>query len=107
MRDGDKRIVRLKEGAPRGRHVVVVDDLVQSGGTLIECQKLLAAQVRAGCACRLLSARVAGRLAAPHPLLLCHGRPGGTTRRMYALLPYHSSHPPTPPSHHTCRAPRM
>ena len=41
VRDGDKRIVRLKEGAPRGRHVVIVDDLVQSGGTLLECAKLL------------------------------------------------------------------
>ena len=38
MREGDKRIVRLKEGNPKGRHVVIVDDLVQSGGTLIECQ---------------------------------------------------------------------
>ncbi|KAI8110552.1 hypothetical protein M9435_002226 [Picochlorum sp. BPE23] len=44
VRDGDKRIVRLKEGDPKGRHVVIVDDLVQSGGTLIECQKLLATQ---------------------------------------------------------------
>jgi len=43
VRDGDKRIVRLKEGEPKGRHVVIVDDLVQSGGTLIECQRLLAA----------------------------------------------------------------
>ena len=41
VRDGDKRIVRLKEGAPRGRHVVIVDDLVQSGGTLLECARLL------------------------------------------------------------------
>lgn len=46
VRDGDKRIVRLKEGQPRGRHVVIVDDLVQSGGTLLECQKLLRSQVR-------------------------------------------------------------
>ena len=46
VRDGDKRIVRLKEGEPRGRHVVIVDDLVQSGSTLIECQKLLSSQVR-------------------------------------------------------------
>ncbi|XP_052206238.1 ribose-phosphate pyrophosphokinase 3, mitochondrial-like isoform X2 [Diospyros lotus] len=38
VRDGDQRIVRLKEGDPRGRHVVIVDDLVQSGSTLIECQ---------------------------------------------------------------------
>ncbi|KAK9090339.1 hypothetical protein Sjap_023516 [Stephania japonica] len=43
VREGDRRIVRLKEGDPRGRHVVIVDDLVQSGGTLIECQKVLAA----------------------------------------------------------------
>jgi phosphoribosylpyrophosphate synthetase len=41
VRDGAKRIVRLKEGDPKGRHVVIVDDLVQSGGTLIECGKLL------------------------------------------------------------------
>ncbi|KAL0002232.1 hypothetical protein SO802_016013 [Lithocarpus litseifolius] len=43
VREGDKRIVRLKEGNPAGCHVVIVDDLVQSGGTLIECQKVLAA----------------------------------------------------------------
>lgn len=43
VRDGDKRIVRLKEGDPQGRHVVIVDDLIQSGGTIIECQKLLTA----------------------------------------------------------------
>ncbi|GER44940.1 ribose-phosphate pyrophosphokinase, partial [Striga asiatica] len=37
VREGDKRIVRIKEGNPAGCHVVIVDDLVQSGGTLIEC----------------------------------------------------------------------
>ncbi|XP_019422151.1 PREDICTED: ribose-phosphate pyrophosphokinase 4-like isoform X4 [Lupinus angustifolius] len=42
VREGDQRIVRIKEGEPKGRHVVIVDDLVQSGGTLIECQKVLA-----------------------------------------------------------------
>ncbi|KAI7998553.1 hypothetical protein LOK49_LG10G00335 [Camellia lanceoleosa] len=42
VREGDQRIVRLKEGDPRGRHVVIVDDLVQSGSTLMECQKMLA-----------------------------------------------------------------
>ncbi|KAL6011431.1 hypothetical protein ACLOJK_001879 [Asimina triloba] len=42
VREGNQRIVRLKEGDPKGRHVVIVDDLVQSGGTLIECQKVLA-----------------------------------------------------------------
>ena len=45
VRDGPKRIVRLKEGEPRNRHVVIVDDLVQSGGTLLECGKLLKSQV--------------------------------------------------------------
>ncbi|KAK9866789.1 hypothetical protein WJX84_009567 [Apatococcus fuscideae] len=44
VRDGDKRIVRLKEGSCRDRHLVIVDDLVQSGGTLMECQKLLKSQ---------------------------------------------------------------
>ncbi|KAH9616332.1 hypothetical protein KSS87_013519 [Heliosperma pusillum] len=43
VREGDKRIVRVKEGNPAGYHVVIVDDLVQSGGTLIECQKVLKA----------------------------------------------------------------
>jgi len=42
VRDGAKRIVQIKEGEPRGRHVVIVDDLVQSGGTLIECHNVLA-----------------------------------------------------------------
>jgi len=41
VRDGSKRNVRLKEGVAKGRHVVIVDDLVQSGGTLIECHKVL------------------------------------------------------------------
>ncbi|XP_021292732.1 ribose-phosphate pyrophosphokinase 4-like [Herrania umbratica] len=43
VRIGDQRIVRIKEGEAAGRHVVIVDDLVQSGGTLIECQRVLAA----------------------------------------------------------------
>lgn len=41
VHEGDKRIVRIKEGNPAGYHVVIVDDLVQSGGTLIECQVIL------------------------------------------------------------------
>ncbi|XP_039038619.1 ribose-phosphate pyrophosphokinase 4-like [Hibiscus syriacus] len=40
VREGDKRIVRLKEGNPADCHVIV-DDLVQSGGTLIAIQKVL------------------------------------------------------------------
>lgn len=35
VRDGDKRIVRLKEGTARDRHVVIVDDLVQSGEEML------------------------------------------------------------------------
>lgn len=41
VREGDKRIVTIKEGKPTGKHIVIVDDLVQSGGTLIECAKVL------------------------------------------------------------------
>ena len=41
VRKGAERLVTLKEGEPRGKHVVIVDDLVQSGGTLIECGKVL------------------------------------------------------------------
>jgi len=44
VRQGDKRLVTLKEGEPEGKHVVIVDDLVQSGGTLIECGKVLKAK---------------------------------------------------------------
>ena len=35
VRKGAERLVTLKEGEPQGKHVVIVDDLVQSGGTLI------------------------------------------------------------------------
>ncbi|KAL7175444.1 hypothetical protein ACSBR2_029108 [Camellia fascicularis] len=42
VREGDQQIVCLKEGDPRGRHVVIINDLVQSSGTLTECQKVLA-----------------------------------------------------------------
>jgi len=37
--DPNKRIVKIIEGDVKGRHCVIVDDLVRSGGTLIECQK--------------------------------------------------------------------
>lgn len=40
-RDADQRIVSVREGQPKGRHVIVVDDLVQSGGTLLECAQTL------------------------------------------------------------------
>lgn len=38
VRDGDKRKVVVKEGDAKGRHVFVVDDLVKTGGTLLECK---------------------------------------------------------------------
>ena len=41
VRKGAERLVTLKEGSREGKHVVIVDDLVQSGGTLIECGKVL------------------------------------------------------------------
>lgn len=43
-RDGDSRVVKVTEGNPDGKHVIIVDDLVQSGGTLLECAKPLRAQ---------------------------------------------------------------
>ncbi|XP_046581521.1 ribose-phosphate pyrophosphokinase 4-like isoform X1 [Haliotis rubra] len=41
IRDGDKKIVKVKEGNPEGKHVIIIDDLVQTGGTLKECGKVL------------------------------------------------------------------
>lgn len=41
QRVGDERIVKVKEGEPHGKHCVIVDDLVQSGGTLLQCAKPL------------------------------------------------------------------
>jgi len=45
VRDGDLRIVKIKEGAEacQGKSVVLVDDLVRTGGTLIECKKAIVA----------------------------------------------------------------
>lgn len=43
VRDGNKRIVTVREGEVKGRHVVIVDDIIKSGGTLIECCKALLA----------------------------------------------------------------
>ena len=30
----------MKEGDPVGKHVILVDDMIQSGGTLLECGKV-------------------------------------------------------------------
>jgi len=40
--EGDKRTVKIQEGDVRGKHVIIVDDLVQTGGTLYETGKVLA-----------------------------------------------------------------
>lgn len=41
VRDGDKRIVKVQDGEPRGKNVIIVDDLVQTGGTLFECAVIM------------------------------------------------------------------
>lgn len=41
IREGDKRVVIVAEGDPHGKHVVIVDDLIKTGGTLIECRAVL------------------------------------------------------------------
>jgi len=43
VRDGNKRIVTVGEGREfcQDRHVFIVDDLVKTGGTLIECNRAL------------------------------------------------------------------
>ncbi len=43
VRDGDKRIVTVREGDVRGRHVIIVDDMIKSGGTILECATALRA----------------------------------------------------------------
>jgi len=42
-RDGAKRVVTIKDGNPRGRHAVIVDDLIMTGGTALECKMALSA----------------------------------------------------------------
>ena len=44
VRDGVKRIITIKEGDPNGRKVMLVDDLIQSGGTLREAADVLRAR---------------------------------------------------------------
>jgi phosphoribosylpyrophosphate synthetase len=54
VRDGDVRRITVKEGDAANKHCILVDDIVQSGGTLLECGKMLverrAASVSAFCA---------------------------------------------------------
>ncbi len=44
VRDGGRRRISIREGDPAGRHVVIVDDLAMSGGTLLECRRALTAR---------------------------------------------------------------
>ena len=44
LREGRQRRISIREGEPAGRHVVIVDDLAMSGGTLLECRRALVAQ---------------------------------------------------------------
>ncbi|XP_065062767.1 uncharacterized protein LOC135689463 [Rhopilema esculentum] len=41
IRENGKKIVKIKEGQAMNRHCIIVDDLVMTGGTLIECAKVL------------------------------------------------------------------
>jgi len=41
VRDGDKRKVTVSEGIAKGRHCFIVDDIVKTGGTLVECKNAL------------------------------------------------------------------
>jgi hypothetical protein len=40
VRDGENRIVTIQDGDADGKHVLIVDDLVQTGGTLFEAGKV-------------------------------------------------------------------
>ena len=44
IRQGENRLVSIKEGNPQGKNVVIVDDLVMTGGTLLECARVLRQQ---------------------------------------------------------------
>jgi len=41
VRDGSQRKISIREGRAADRHVVIVDDLAMSGGTLLECGRVL------------------------------------------------------------------
>ena len=39
-REGDRRIITVMDGDPAGKHIIIIDDLVQSGGTLYESMQV-------------------------------------------------------------------
>lgn len=43
VRKGSKRVVTIREGEVSGRNLVIIDDLIHTGGTLIECRNMLVA----------------------------------------------------------------
>ena len=43
--------VTITDGCPKDKHVVIVDDLVQTGGTLYECGKALKSEGAKNVAC--------------------------------------------------------
>ena len=49
-----RRVVTIKDGNAEGRHILIVDDMLQSGGTLTQCARMLlkagAASIRGFCA---------------------------------------------------------
>lgn len=44
IRQGTQRVITIKEGEPADQHVVIIDDLVKTGGTLLQCQRVLQEQ---------------------------------------------------------------
>ena len=86
VRDGAKRLVTIKEGDPRGRHVVIVDDLVQSGGTLIECHNVLAHMGAKHGACKRGAGEGAAGMASSGKRDLVHGCAGDSSDRLRVAL---------------------
>jgi phosphoribosylpyrophosphate synthetase len=41
VREGNKRFIKIKEGDPKGKRVCIVDDLVMSGETMLECARVI------------------------------------------------------------------
>lgn len=37
QRKGNDRIIKIMEGNPKNKHIIIIDDLVQTGGTLYKC----------------------------------------------------------------------
>lgn len=51
VRDGENRVVYIQDGNAKGKHCIIVDDLVQTGGTLYECGIALKAAGALSCSC--------------------------------------------------------